>query len=540
MPNGSFQGLRPRIPRNLLTAFGCCFVSGFLAHLYAFTNLIPNADGLSRVYDAQQMTVAGRWFLHYASVFHGYVQAPAVIGFFTVLFLSLSAALTVSLLKIRNPVLCGLTGLLMAVFPPVAFTLLFLFTSSAYCFGILLAVLSVWMTARRPRLLIPAILVLACAVGTYQAYFAAAAALSLISVLLFALEEKRKTKEVLLYGLRFLVLLTAGLLVYYGELLIFLKAKNLTLMDYKGISGIGRSGLAADALSRLGAAYTELIPSYSTPLILGVNLALAAVGLWAFAVCAVRDRLHKRPAVLVLTIVLLSLLPPALNFAVLLVSRVRDHMRYALVFAYVLVLALTERAVSCHQERSAAEPKDPSSSAPEPVAPWALVRNTKLLFSAVTILSVLLAILSFQVDNLAYTASDRAHRATLSFATRLVSRVESAPGYREGMEVVVIGSLPESAPLDSASVFDTVDAPSYSVLNRNKHIYYYVNDWLNVLWREPDEETFLTVSDSDTFLDMPLYPDDGSVVVKDNRVIVKLAEYYTPKKDYEKQYESRR
>ena len=104
MPNGSFQGLRARIPRNIMTAFGCCFVAGYLAHLYAFTNLIPNADGLSRVCDTQQMTVAGRWFLHYASIFHSYVQAPAVIGFFTVLFLSLSAALT-EVLRQRLPLL---------------------------------------------------------------------------------------------------------------------------------------------------------------------------------------------------------------------------------------------------------------------------------------------------------------------------------------------------------------------------------------------------------------------------------------------------
>ena len=48
-------------------AFFGCLTTGLLVHLYAFTNLIPNSDGLSRVYDLQQMTVSGRWFLHYAS-----------------------------------------------------------------------------------------------------------------------------------------------------------------------------------------------------------------------------------------------------------------------------------------------------------------------------------------------------------------------------------------------------------------------------------------------------------------------------------------
>ena len=34
--------------------------------------------------------------------------------------------------------------------------------------------------------------------------------------------------------------------------------------------------------------------------------------------------------------------------------------------------------------------------------------------------------------------------------------------------------------------------------------------------------------------------DDGCVKIQDGRVIVKLAEEYTPKKDYEKQYENRK
>jgi hypothetical protein len=74
----------------------------------------------------------------------------------------------------------------------------------------------------------------------------------------------------------------------------------------------------------------------------------------------------------------------------------------------------------------------------------------------------------------------------------------------------------------------------------NKHIYYYLNDWLNVPWEEPDEETMIAVAGSSAFQAMPLYPDDGSIVLRDGRVIVKLAETYTPKSDYEIAYENRR
>ncbi len=63
------QGRRlwERFPAPSRWAFFSCLTTGLLVHLYAFTNTIPNSDGLSRVYDTQQMTISGRWFLHYVS-----------------------------------------------------------------------------------------------------------------------------------------------------------------------------------------------------------------------------------------------------------------------------------------------------------------------------------------------------------------------------------------------------------------------------------------------------------------------------------------
>ena len=58
----------PDLPPQKAAFFGC-LLSGYLVHLYVFTNIIPNSDGLSRIFDPQQMTVSGRWFLHFASLF---------------------------------------------------------------------------------------------------------------------------------------------------------------------------------------------------------------------------------------------------------------------------------------------------------------------------------------------------------------------------------------------------------------------------------------------------------------------------------------
>ena len=142
------RSLWRRVPSAQKAAFFSCFIGGYLIHLYAFTNLIPNSDGLSRVFDLQQMTISGRWFLHYASSLNSFTQMPAVIGLLSLVFLGLAAALAVDLLSVRSTVLAGLTGGVMAAFPCLGYTFLYLFTASAYCLAILLAVLSVWLAKR--------------------------------------------------------------------------------------------------------------------------------------------------------------------------------------------------------------------------------------------------------------------------------------------------------------------------------------------------------------------------------------------------------
>ena len=112
-------------------AFLACFLSGYLVHLFAFTNIIPNSDGLSRVFDPQQMTVSGRWFLHYASALNSFTQMPALIGFLSMVFLALSAAGVVGVLGMRSRVLSALLGVSMAAFPCMGYTFLYMFTASA-------------------------------------------------------------------------------------------------------------------------------------------------------------------------------------------------------------------------------------------------------------------------------------------------------------------------------------------------------------------------------------------------------------------------
>ena len=525
------RGLWQKIGPNRRFAFFACFAAGYLGHLYAFTNLIPNSDGLSRVFDPQQMTVSGRWFLHFASALNDFTQMPALIGFLSVLFLSLAAALAVDVLGLRSRALCALTGAVMALFPCMGYTFLYLFTASAYCLAIFLAVLSVWL-ARKGRISwLLGCLCLALAMGIYQAYATVAIALSLLAVLGRVLERESSFRDTLHFGLRLVGYLAVGAVVYYVILLLFLKVKNLELLSYLGMDAAAGGYPFSQLPSLIVESYKQVIAFFFLPgsangfaslFMVLLDLLALLLGLLALWTVFARLGLFGEKWRVAGALALLALLPLGMNFMQVLspYSAPTPLMKYAFVAVYLLVLLVLDRSDGLEN-----------------------LGRLRALAPAGAVWCALLLLFCLNTNNLLYTASAQAHRATESYATRLLSRIESCEGYEPGMEIAIVGAVPEDQILSDIPSYLQVDhysVPMNSVLPLNKHIYYYLSDWLNFPVEEPSEETMMAVSDSEEFQAMPLYPAQGSVQVLDGRVVVRMAEEYTPKTDYEIAYENRR
>ena len=518
-----------RIGKGQKCAFFACIIVGYLVHLYAFTNIIPNGDGLSRVYDLQQMTVSGRWFLHYATSLNNFTQMPAVIGALSLFLLGLAAALSVDVLKIRSHVLAAACGAVMAAFPCMGYTFLYMFTASAYCLAILMAVLSVWLAKRCRVGFLLGVALLAMTMGTYQVYVTVAIALSVLCVVRNVLESENTFREELLFGLKLMAYIALGAVVYYVVLMIFLKVKNLELLSYLGMDAAS-SGYPIGQLPRLVVdTYKQVIAFFFIPGSAngfgnGFYLVLNLLALGLGVVCALAWLMEqKRESWRVLTFVgLLAILPLAINFGQIIspYSVPTPLMKYAYVFVYLAVFMLADLA-----DGSAWLKKIRSQTVPC-VAVW----------------SLFLLLFCLNTNNTLYTASAQAHRAAESYLTRLMARVENCEGYERGMEVVFVGAIPDGqirSAVESYAQVDHYSVPIHNVAELNKHIYYYLNDWLSVPVEEPEESVVIALAESAAFREMPLYPEQGSVKVLDGRVVVRMREDYTPKSDFEIAYENR-
>ena len=323
-----------------------------------------------------------------------------------------------------------------------------------------------------------------------------------------------------------------GAALYYGILQIFLAVKDLELLDYLGMSDAGSGYPIAQLPGLILSAYKQVFVfffwpngsnSFTTPLLAGLDLLALALAVACFLAIVFRRALWREPWRLVGALVLAALLPLAVGFAQIIApfSDATPIMKYAYVLVYMAVLLAADLGLSF---------------LPRPRGGMAVSGALALCLAGVTLYSA-------NINNLLYTAADQAHRATLSYATRLLTRIESCPGYTGEEEVLIIGSFPTDriyADIESYALVDHYSVPRDTVAPLNKHIYYYLNDWLNVPIAEPEEETMISVAQSEEFQAMPLYPADGSVQMLDGRVVVKIQEEYTPKSDYELAYENRR
>lgn len=510
-------------------AFFACIITGYLVHLYAFTNIVPCSDGLSRVYDPQQMTVSGRWFLHYASMLNGFTQMPAVIGLLSMLLLGAAAALTVGLLRLRSRSLGGVCGAVMAAFPCLGYTFLYMFTASAYCLAIFMAVLAVQLAVRGKWWLVPAVLLLAMAMGTYQAYAAMSIALSVLVVIEYLTRTEATLRGTLRLGGRLVAFLALGAAAYYGILQIFLRVKHVQLLSYLGMDTVMTHYPLAKLPSLLVTTYKQVLAfffipgsvnGYDTPVLSVLNALLLAAAAVSLVAALRHDRLLRQPWRVLLLLVLILLFPLAINFGQIMspYSAPTPIMKYAFVLVYLAALLMLDKCDGCISRPKAAG-----------------------IAGAVCVCALLVCFL--QTNNLLYTASAQAHRATQSYLTRMMARVEDCDGYTPGMEVVIIGTIPDAqmhSAIESYAQVSHYSVPIHQVAPLNKHLYYYLNDWLSIPIEEPSQETMAAVAGSDAFAAMPLYPQQGSVQVIDGRLVVKLSEQYTPKSDFEIAFENRR
>ena len=100
------QGLaafyRNHVKNSWKTAFFSAIVFGLIAHLYKFTNYLPNHDALYCVFINPPNAIgSGRWLLDIACNLSSPFDAPWIRGLVSLLWIGLTAAVLVQVLELE-------------------------------------------------------------------------------------------------------------------------------------------------------------------------------------------------------------------------------------------------------------------------------------------------------------------------------------------------------------------------------------------------------------------------------------------------------
>lgn len=495
---------------------------GWLTHFYMFTHKLPNWDDLNSIDEFGSGDYLGRWFLKFIHPLGGKYSIPAVHGFLFILCLSLAACFVLEIAQIRSATGAILVPTVMVTFPSVVSTMTFMFMAHTSGIAILMVCAAIYILRKYKHGWLPCMVMLICALGTYQSYISIAIALMLVGMIVDILKGK-PAWETIKHGILCVIVLGVGVAIYIG--LCHIVNPNLENETYGGVANMGQ--IAIPEMPKLiGRCYKRFLEyflwkpfAFVTKTSQCMNIAVCVLAIVMFAYLVWKKQLYKKMWELVLCVVLCGFMPLAVAFIYFMAPDV-DYsmlMLYAYVMIYVLVLALLD---ICMQEWNTKETK----------------RQYLYARYGLTLITIGVIFVScytdYLVTNKAYMRMDMAFQRVNNYFNRILVSVEAQDGYENGDQVTFVGNFYYK---DNPSIleFDFIDSESLRELSgvalenglmtsgaRDNFIRHYVG--FNMAHLSEDDKKEIAATEA--FKAMSVYPAAGSIQKLDNIWVVKLCE----------------
>ncbi len=508
--------------RDCRLIFLSAFCAGLLAHGFIMTNILNNYDNITFTpggYGAG--LTSGRWFLEILGntieAVWGNYTLPFFNGCMLIALISVSACILVSVLEIRSRYFAMLTGMLLTVFPTIGCTMFFMYTAPYYALSILLSVAGVYFAKNFERGIIPAAVCFALSLGIYQAYLPFAAALFLLLLLRKGFSSRTISgDELFALAVKYLISLILGVLFYVVTLRFFLTFYHAELTGYQGINQMGFSLEELPAI--LKSVYEKFFTlSFQTQY--GINLTLFVKKAFLFVQVLsgllflyLLSQKKQSVSVKILNSIFFLLFPLSINGILLMCSRsyIYTIMVYGIVALFFLPVILLEAAAEQQPVRSI----------------YKVIKGISFALALVLSLTVLNYIWQANGN---YMTLYYINRQTENYFVNLTGMIKSAEGYRQNLPLAVIGDNFSDMTFDrytfnSSTIFD------YGGKSRSSDMInsYSRRNWLihYVGYDQPfvSAEELERLTEKEEVRNMTCYPDDGSIQVIDDVIVIKLEE----------------
>ena len=133
---------------NKRIAFITAIVVGIITHITMMTDVVMSQDG---IWNSMQYSRAGdwvialgRWGIELAGRLNNFVAIPSITTMLCLFLMAAAAVFIVDIFGFKSKWSSLFTGMIFVVSPCLTATLLYVYTSVAYCVNMLVAILAVW------------------------------------------------------------------------------------------------------------------------------------------------------------------------------------------------------------------------------------------------------------------------------------------------------------------------------------------------------------------------------------------------------------
>lgn len=521
-PDGFVKEVWKKIPDTVKAAFFGAIVIGLLTHLYEFTNKLYNYDELMNTPSGYGTGAeSGRWFLRilgdiFGAQFGNY-SLPFVNGMISLVLLSVSAALIANMFQLQSRLLAVALGGLFVSFPAVTSTFLFMYTAAFYSAAVFFCVLAAWLVIRFPKniiLNVCSVILIACSLGVYQAYFSNTACLFVISIILIcAFSKEEKTwKEIFLLAVRYVLVLAAGMILYFILHKCLVSYWGLEVNSYQGLDSMGQTS-AAEVFAAIERGYKDFINLFRRD-VMCLNpttyvrkcyfLMMASWGIGTLCLLFGEKGCKVKKVLLMLGFIVF---PIAVYLIYIMTPNgwVYTLMAYSVVFVSIFTLIWADQFEVSFDKKE-------------------IVRKGTQWIAAFTSLVMILVYIWY--GNGCYMSLEYTKYHDMAYFQTMVTQIKSLEGYNDELPLAMVGNEIHDATNTMGSLVGGTfglggkSDTNISAYSRNQII----TKYLGFAPRFCGYEEIVELMKNEKIQEMPSYPDDGSIQIVDGVIVVKIME----------------
>ncbi len=483
------------------------FLFGLLAYGYVFTNKLLNHDEVTSLFSKGGTVTSGRWGLGALdSIFPNY-SMPWIYGLITVLLISLAVCVLISMFRVKNRLLQVLLAGCVMVFPSLIGLFGYMFTSSSFALAFFLAVFAA--ATVQPLKKWNILFSLGCLVlslSIYQSYISVAAGL-LVLALIQQLLQGEKSGTVLIRGICYVVFLVLALGIYYlgtqiilrltGNVLNGYASQNLAFSLSSVLNGIV---LAYSSFFRFfSEGFLGLIPTAFSRGLHGILLGAVLVLLLLHTLSNAR----KRPDGSVLLILLLIILPLAVNCMYMITTPESIHtlVMYGFICVYILAVILADYFLSSDSFQCI----------------------SGVCLNIMTAVMALMIAANIYIANQAYLHLQLRYENASAFYTSLIADIKLTPGFDADTKLAIIGNYQQ--PEYYSEQFEHIHAITgiYGFVPDSYSKHHFMEYYTGFPIPFASEEEIQQIQASPEFQSMAVYPYYGSLLKIGDILVVKLS-----------------